>query len=157
MSAMYYSNWKFNQYLIKCLLNGRCPLFRLSINRGSTVHTLLTVSCGMCSKHCIKLPFHQRVYPSAMCLLRCKSKGRQTFHWRGAFVAKIIFCFLSENECLNGMEPVYIFVFFSETQTPSYTACYILYFWRSYFTSVTGMVCHDVTRGLLHGDLQQNQ
>ena len=27
----------------------------------------------------------------------------------GAFVTKIIFCFLSENECLNGMELVYIF------------------------------------------------
>ena len=32
---------------------------------------------------------------------------------KGAFVAKIFFfCFLSEKECLDGMEPVYIFCFF---------------------------------------------
>ena len=40
-SAMYYSNWKFNRYLVNCPLNGRCPLFRLSVNRGSTVHQTL--------------------------------------------------------------------------------------------------------------------
>ena len=34
---MYYSNWKFNWYLVKCSLNGQCPLFRLSVNRGFTV------------------------------------------------------------------------------------------------------------------------
>ena len=48
---------------------------------------------------------------------------------KGGFRGKnLFFCLLSENECLDGMEPVYILVFFSETQTPSYTACYILYF-----------------------------
>ena len=47
----------------------------------------------------------------------------------GAFVAKIIVCFLTENECLGGMELVYICdIFFSGTQTPSYRACYILQF-----------------------------
>ena len=30
------------------------------------------------------------------------------FGLKGAFVAKIFFCFLSENECLDGMELVYI-------------------------------------------------
>ena len=40
-------------------------------------------------------------------------------------MAKIIFCFLCENECLDGIELAYIF---SETQTPSYRACYILHF-----------------------------
>ena len=34
----------------------------------------------------------------------------------GAFMAKIIFCFLSESECLDGMELVCIFIF-SETNT----------------------------------------
>ena len=43
-------------------------------------------------------------------------------------MAKIDFCFLSENECLDGMELVHIFNFFSESQTPSYRAFYILHF-----------------------------
>ena len=87
-------------------------------------------------------------------------------------MAKIDFCFLSENECLDGMELAYIYIYiynqkkdytyiyiiFSESKTPSYRAFYILHFFKgSYFTSVIGVVCRDVTRGLLHGDLQQNQ
>ena len=37
---------------------------------------------------------------------------------KGAFVAKIIFCFPSENECLDGMEPVYIFCIFLRHKHP---------------------------------------
>ena len=33
-------------------------------------------------------------------------------------MAKIIFCFLSENECLDGMKPVYIFVFYLRHKHP---------------------------------------
>ena len=72
------------------------------------------------------------------------------------FCGKNHFLFLSENECFRWYGTC-IFCIFSETQTPSYRACYILHFWGSYFTSVIGVVCRDVTRGLLHGDLQQNQ
>ena len=43
-------------------------------------------------------------------------------------MAKLDFCFLSENDCLDGMELVYIYIFFSESQTPSYIAFYILHF-----------------------------
>ena len=71
------------------------------------------------------------------------------------FCGKIFF-FLSENECFRWYGTC-IFCIFSETQTPSYRACYILHFWGSYFTSVIGVVCRNVTRGLLHGDFQQNQ
>ena len=34
---MYYSNRKFDRYLMKCPLSGQCALFRMSTNRGSTV------------------------------------------------------------------------------------------------------------------------
>ena len=58
------------------------------------------------------------------------------YRLKGDFRGKYLFfvCFLSENECLDGMEPVYIYIyiffFISETQTPSYRAFYILHFLR---------------------------
>ena len=77
-------------------------------------------------------------------------------------MAKSIFVFLVKIKCLDGMELVYIYIyiyiliylFYSATQIPSYRAFFFLHFCGS---SVIGVVCCDVTRGLLHGYLQQNQ
>ena len=69
----------------------------------------------------------------------------------GGFRGKksFFFCFLVKMNVWMVWTCIY-FCNFSATQTPSYRACYILYFWGSYFTSVVGVVCCDVTRGLLH-------
>ena len=41
-----------------------------------------------------------------------------------------------------------IFNFYTETQTPSYKAFYILHFCESYFTFVIGMICRDIRGGI---------
>ena len=48
-SAMYYSNWKFNKYLVKCPLNGWCLLFRLSVSTFQCVELKVSVLFDGCT------------------------------------------------------------------------------------------------------------
>ena len=100
---------------------------------------------------------------TAVCEHSYASFWNENYSLKGGFCGKKSFFlfFFCENECLDGMEPVYIYIyiyfFFPEAQLPSDRAFYFLHFWESYLTSIINVVCRDVTRGLLHGDLQQNQ
>ena len=40
---MHYGNGEINRWLLKCLLNGRCPLFGMFVDRGFTVLSLIVL------------------------------------------------------------------------------------------------------------------